>query len=440
MAPAVSPRAPLKKTAAASLVAARRHELPNGLVVILRPNRSTRSVAMRLMIRAGGAFDPPGAAGTAHLAARLLDRGAGGLSGARLAEDFDALGIAFDARARLDSLDLTVRALSRHLAFSLERLHLLASAPDFPEEEVAGERGRILTELAEREQDTAAQADDLLCAGVFPAGHPYREPITGTRATVEPMTRAQLASFFAARGGPRGSVLGIAGDFDERDALDQVRRVFGAWTSRAGDKAPLPRATPLERASIVTRPIAGKTQGDVAWGFTPQIERLGPDLQAVMVMNSVLGDFGMGGRIGRSVREEAGLAYHASSYIWAGLTAGPMVVRAGVAPEGLRKAIALMRSTLKEYLRRGPTPRELDDSKQALAAAIPRRFETNLGAAALLADSEYQGLGFDFADRAPALIARVDKGAAIEAARRYVTPDRSVLVVTGPEVTEKELR
>jgi len=106
---------PVKKTSAASLVAARRHELPNGLVVILRPNRSTRSIALRLMIRAGGAFDPPGASGTAHFAARLLDRGAGGLSGARLAEDFDALGIGFDARARLDSLDLTVRALSRHL-------------------------------------------------------------------------------------------------------------------------------------------------------------------------------------------------------------------------------------------------------------------------------------------------------------------------------------
>jgi zinc protease len=235
-------------------------------------------------------------------------------------------------------------------------------------------------------------------------------------------------------------VLGLAGDFDERTALEQVRRVFGAWTSRAAGPTPLPRATPLERASLVTKPIEGKTQADVAWGFTPQIERLGPDLQAVMVMNSALGDFGMGGRIGRSVREEAGLAYHASSYVWAGLTAGPIVVRAGVAPEGIRKAIALMRTTVKEFLRRGPTPRELDDSKQALAAAIPRRFETNLGAAALLADSEYQGLGFDFADRAPALIARVDQGAAIEAARRYVTPDRSVLVVTGPRVTEKELR
>ena len=435
-----------------SLVAARRHALGNGLVAIVRPNRSTRSVALRLMLRAGSAFDPPGAAGTAHLAARLFDRGAGGLSGNRLAEEFDALGVSYDARARLDSLDLTIRCLARHLPFALERLHLLASAPDFPADEVEGERARILTELAEREQDTAAQADDLLSAALFPAGHPYREPLPGTRTSLETLDRDRLIAFHRERCRPDGAVFGLAGDFDEKDAVERIRRIFEAWGTSSRDagrapaasagspRPPLPRSPGPTDAMIVRKPIEGKTQADVAWGFTPAIERLAPDLQAVMVMNTVMGDFGMGGRIGRSVREEAGLAYHASSYVWCGLTAGPIVVRAGVAPEGLKKAIALMRRTVKEFLRRGPLPRELQDAKQALAAAIPRRFETNLGAAALLADSEFQGLGFDFPDRAAALIARVDRTAAHAAAKKYVTPDRSVLVVTGPDVSEKDLR
>lgn len=435
-----------------SLVAARRHALDNGLVAIVRPNRSTRSVALRLMLRAGSAFDPPGAAGTAHLAARLFDRGAGGLTGKTLAEEFDALGVSFDARARLDSLDLTIRCLARHLPFALERLHLLASAPDFPADEVEGERARVLTELAEREQDTASQADDLLSAALFPAGHPYREPMPGTRASLGGLDRDRLAAFHRERCGPDGAVFGLAGDFDEQDTVESIRRIFGPWGNapRRGGRGPaggagaprppLPRAPGLSEATIVRKPIEGKTQADVAWGFTPRIERLAPDLQAVMVMNTVLGDFGMGGRIGRSVREEAGLAYHASSYVWCGLTAGPIVVRAGVAPEGLKKAIALMRRTVKDFLRRGPQPRELQDAKQALAAAIPRRFETNLGAAALLADAEFQGLGFDFPDRVAALIARVDRAAAHAAAKQYVTPDRSVLVVTGPDVSEKDLR
>ena len=438
-----------------SLVAARRHVLGNGLVVIVRPNRSTRSVALRLMLRAGSAFDPQGAAGTAHLAARLLDRGAGGLPGGRLAEEFDALGIAFDARARLDSLDLTIRCLSRHLPFALERLHLLASAPDFPASEVDGERARILTEIAEREQDTAAQADDLLSAALFPPGHPYREPVAGTRASVESLTRDRLTAFHRERCGPDGAVLGLAGDFDERDAVARIRRIYEAWGPAGGagrpaagadrpaggsDRPALPRAGSLAAATIVRKPIEGKTQADVAWGFTPEIERKSPDFQAVMVMNTVLGDFGMGGRIGKSVREDAGLAYHASSYVWCGLTAGPVVVRAGVAPEGVKKAIALMRRTVADYLKRGPRPAEIQDAKQALTAAIPRRFETNLGAAAILADAEFQGLGFDFPDRAPALIARVDGPAAHAAAKRYVTPDRSALVLTGPDIPEKDLR
>jgi predicted Zn-dependent peptidase len=95
---------------------------------------------------------------------------------------------------------------------------------------------------------------------------------------------------------------------------------------------------------------------------------------------------------------------------------------------------------VRDFLRRGPLPREIQDAKQALAAAIPRRFETNLGAASVLADAEFQGLGFDYADRAAALIARVDRSAAHAAAKKFITPDRSALVVTGPEIPEKDLR
>jgi zinc protease len=189
----------------------------------------------------------------------------------------------------------------------------------------------------------------------------------------------------------------------------------------------------------VVQPIAGKSQSDIAWAFVPAIRRRGEDLQATLVMNSVLGDFGMGGRLGRSVREDAGLAYYASSHVWSGFGAGPVLVRAGVAPDKVAKAVRLMRKTVEAFLRKGPKPAEIADSKLALTSSIPRRFETNAGAASLLADCEFQGLGFDFVESVPERIAALDRDAVLEAARRYLTPDRSVLVVTGAELSLKEL-
>jgi zinc protease len=432
-----------------SVVSARRRLLDNGLSVIARPNRDARSIAVNLMLRAGCGFDPAGRAGTANLVSRLFDRGAGGLGGSRIAEEFDALGMVFRARARLDSLDLTLRLLSRHLPFALQRLHLLATRPDFPEDEAAREKARVRTEIAEREQDTTAQADDRLSATLFPAGHPYREPLHGGRDSLEAITIDDLRRFHARHCGPCGAVLALAGDFDPGEALDAAAALFsgwsgprdappaGVWTEETPD--PFPRAPAPSGVRRVVHPIEGKSQADIAWAFVPAIRRRGPDLQAALVMNSVLGDFGMGGRLGRTVREDAGLAYHASSHVWSGFGAGPLLVRAGVAPDKVAQAVRLMRRTVGTFLRSGPKPKEIADSKQALTASIPRRFETNAGAAALLADCEFQGLGFDFVDQVPERLAAVDRDAVVQAAKRYLTPLQSVLVVTGAELSEKEL-
>jgi zinc protease len=446
-----------------SLVAARRVVLDNGLAVIVRPNPATRSVALHLILPAGSGFDPSGRPGTAAIVSRLLDRGADGLTAERIAGDFENLGVAWLARARLDGLDVTLRLLSRHLPFALERLRAVVSAPEFPAAEVEAERARVLTELAERDQDTTARADDLLAENLFPGGHPYHAPILGTRDSVQALGRDDLVRFHAGRCVPRGAVLVIAGDVTAAAGLDLATRHFASWAAPAGTRAvatggagrpgaasggagggagpiaPFPDAPPPAGARLVVHPIAGKTQADIALAFVPAVHRRGPDLQATLVMNSVLGEFGIGGRLGLEVRENAGLAYYAHSYVWAGLGAGPVVVRAGVAQENVARAVRLIRKTIARFLKGGIRSKELADSKQAMRSVLPRRFETNAGAAGLLADSEYQGLGFEFPDRVGALIDAVDRRAAEDAARRYVTPDRHVLVVAGADLPKGAL-
>lgn len=444
-----------------SLVAARRVVLDNGLAVIVRPNPATRSIAVHLVLPAGSGFDPSGRAGTAAIVSRLLDRGADGLPANRIAGDFENLGVAWLARARLDGLDVTLRLLSRHLPFALERLRAIVSAPEFPAAEVEAERARVLTELAERDQDTTARADDLLAENLFPAGHPYHAPILGTRDSVQALGRDDLVRFHAGRCVPRGAVLVIAGEVTAAAGLDLATRHFASWTAPPGTRAAagrgagssgavtgsvsggapatFPDAPPPAGARVVVHPIAGKTQADIALGFVPAVRRRAPDLQAALVMNSVLGEFGIGGRLGLEVRENAGLAYYAHSYVWAGLGAGPVVVRAGVAQENVARAVRLIRTTIARFLKGGIKPKELADSRQAMRSVLPRRFETNAGAAGLLADSEYQGLGFEFPDRVGALIGAVDRSAAEDAARRYVTPDRHVLVVAGADLPKGAL-
>jgi len=65
--------------------------------------------------------------------------------------------------------------------------------------------------------------------------------------------------------------------------------------------------------------------------------RKSPDYLAAALGNSILGQFGMMGRIGEVVREKAGLAYYAYSSLSSGIGPGSWVVAAGVAPQNLQK-------------------------------------------------------------------------------------------------------
>jgi zinc protease len=424
----------------AGAAAPKRACLDNGLVVVVRPNRATRSVAARLVLEAGSAFDPQGKAGLAALLARLLDRGAGPLSARQIADGFDFIGATCVARSFKDSLEIEARLLAEHLPDVLERLRLLAAEPSFPPEEMERERGQTLTAIAEREQDTSAVADEALASAIYPPEHPYHAPEIGTRDSVRAIRREDLADAHRRRFGPSGAVLALAGDFDPESTVDLAARVFGSWVrgGPGGRRAAFPDPPPPARAVVVVRPIPGKTQADLALGF-PGPRRLSPDLPAVLVLNSILGEFGLGGRLAHAIRDQAGLAYYAFSYCSPGLGSRPITVRAGVAPDGVKRAVGLMRRTIAGLVKRGVTPAEVGDSRRALASSVPRRLETNQGAAAFLADCEFQGLGIDYPDRLPGLIEAVRRPEVEEAAFRYVTPASNVLVVAGPDLAPETL-
>jgi zinc protease len=414
--------------------------LDNGLVVVARPQPRSRSVAIHLVLQAGAAFDPDGREGLAGFVAMLLDRGAGDRTAREIALGFDRLGATFQAAVRRDTIGIECRCLPGHLEEVLGRLGILVASPTFPADEVERARGLILTALAERAQDTAAVAEETLLETLFPAGHPYHAPRLGRRAAIEAIGRDDLRRFHARQFEPGGAVLALAGVLDPGIATAAVERTFGAWRGapdRRGSaparpgRPVFPAPPPPDRLIAVRRTLEGKSQADIALGF-PGLRRDDPGLVPAMVFNCVLGEFGLGGRLGREVREKAGLAYYAFSRFAPGLGPGPLTIRSGVTAAKVDRAVALIDRTLAQVARRGFRPAEVRDARTSLAASVPREMETNDAAAATLALAEFYGQGIDFPDRLPGLIRAVTQAQVEDCSRRHLTPGRQVRVIAGP--------
>ena len=159
-------------------------------------------------------------------------------------------------------------------------------------------------------------------------------------------------------------VIAIVGAIDPKKVVEAVERVLGGWQVPDQVEVPaLPAHKPIKKTVKHHQILAGKSQSDLVIGMIGP-KRRDPEYLSASLGNSVLGQFGMMGRIGEVVREKSGLAYYASSNLNAGTGPGSWEVTAGVNPKNLKKAIDLIEKELRRFVKSGVTKEELADSQE----------------------------------------------------------------------------
>ena len=148
--------------------------------------------------------------------------------------------------------------------------------------------------------------------------------------------------------------------------------------------------------------------------------------------NLILGSLGMMGRLGEQVRDQQGLAYYVYSRLSARLWAGDWIANAGVHPDTVDRAVESILAEVQRLREEPVSDVEFEDAVSNRIGSLPLRLETNDGMAGFLLNVEYYGLGLDYLDRYPGIIRALTKDDLLAAARRYLDPERVVVVVAGP--------
>ncbi len=150
------------------------------------------------------------------------------------------------------------------------------------------------------------------------------------------------------------------------------------------------------------------------------------------LLNHILGEFGLGGRLADNIRERQGMAYYAFSALDASVGEGQLVVRAGVDPNNVPRTIDAIDTEVLALATDGPSAIELDESQDALIGSIPRMLETNEGIADFLQTAEFFGLGLDYDRRLPELLRAVTLDDVARAARELLDVNRAAIAIAGP--------
>jgi zinc protease len=408
-----------------------RVQLSNGILVLSRANDSTQSIALHGYLPAGSLADPLEKLGLADFTASALLRGTTQRDFQQIYDALESTGASLYFGGGTHTARFSGKALSEDLGLLLELTAEALRQPVFPAEQVERLRAQHLTGLAIRAQDTAEMASLTLNQLIYP-DHPYRFPEDGFPETLQAITRQDLVDFHRSHYGPVGLVIAITGGIDPSHAIEEVARVLGDWHNPHQVQLPaLPTLSFLEKTARQNVTIPGKSQADILLG-APGPTRQATEFLSASLGNNILGQFGMMGRIGEVVREQAGLAYYASSNMTGGLGPGPWVVAAGVDPENIDRTIDLILQEIKRFTSEPVDPQELADSQAFYIGSLPLSMESNHGVAASLLHMEQNQLGLDYYQRYADLINSVTAELILETARQYLQPERLGIAVAGP--------
>ncbi len=408
-----------------------RQELSNGIVVLVRENHASPSVIVKGYLQVGAYDERPEQAGLAGFTSAALMRGAANRTFEQIYEELEAVGASAGVSGGTHTTGLGSKSLVEDLPLALDVLADVLRRPTFPRDEIEKMRGEILTDLEERTHNTRRMAGLTFYELAYPEEHPYARSLSGYPETISAITRDDLAGFHSGGYGPQGMVIAIVGAVETADALAQVENAFGDWAGPTYERAPLPDVPQINNVRERVVSISGKTQSDLILGY-PGPARAEPDFLDAAVCNTILGVFGLMGRLGENVREEQGLAYYSYSRVDGGPGPGPWRVIAGVNPANVERAVASIRAEIRRICEEPVGAEELADNKAFITGSLPLRLETNEGVAGAIINMERYDLGLDYLQRYADIIGAITVEQVQAVAQRWLNPDAYALAVAGP--------
>ena len=420
----ISPDAPLPPVDRATL--------SNGLKVVLARRQAVPIVRLTLLVDAGFAADDQARPGVSSMTMAMLEEGTTGRSALQIADELSALGAQFWAGSSLDSSTATLSALKDKLDPSLALFADLVLHPAFPESDLARVKQNTLARIQQEKVDPFGLALRVIPALLYGRGHAYGQPLTGsgTEASVQATTRADLATFHSAWFKPDHTTLVAVGDVTMAELTPKLERAFAGWkpgTVPAKNIAPVPGPT-APQLYLLDRP--GAEQSVILVGAVAP-PKANPDEYAYMTFNDAFGG-SFSGRINMNLREDKHWAYGAGSFAFDARGQRPWIIWAPVQTDKTKESVQEVLKELREVTStRALSSEELDAAKDRMTRSLAGRWETGGAVSGALEEIVTFGLPADYYASFAQRVRAVTPEAVASVVGKAVSDQRIAIVVVG---------
>ena len=401
--------------------------LSNGLVLLLKEDRSLPMVSMSAVFNGGMRQETVELNGLSSLLGSVWTKGAATESADDIQRQFDERGASLSSYTGRNSFVLGMTVLAEDQAFMFDHLEKFMTSPAFPDSEIARDKEQMLTALVARRDSVLETSSRVLVETLFQT-HPYRLDSLGTEESLKRVTRAKIMDVFARYIRPDNGVIAVFGDIDKDHVRQELERRLGKLKPGKPELKMF-----AEDAPVMTRVkelTMDKEQAAVMFAFRGPLisdkDRYALDA-AVNVLSSSLG-----GRLFKRVREELGKSYTVSGRVSPGVDAGMVYFFALTTDEGASKVRSIMEEEFARIRTELVTDKELQDAKTYLISKMARDMQTYDAQAMTRSVDELLGLGYKNVDDEPQRLGAVTREEVRAAARKYLDTAHAAIVVARP--------
>jgi predicted Zn-dependent peptidase len=310
--------------------------LKNGLRILFVPRREALAASVLILVEAGSEYETKRINGLSHFLEHMMFKGTVNRPNAgQIAEELAALGAQSNAFTAQEYTGYWAKAESRKLPKILEIVSDLYLNPVFNADEIEKERGVIIQELNMYEDTPRRNVQDVFLSLLY-GDQPAGWDVGGEKAIIGRLTKDDFLAYRGKRYVMPGTLVVVAGNFDEKAALADIRRSFGALPRRFAEAKV--KTKELQKKPRTLLKFKDAKQSNFVLGFRA-FDLFDKRRYALEVLADVLGG-GMSSRLFKRVREELGAAYYVGADADLSLDHGTLSVSVGVDHEKMDIVIA----------------------------------------------------------------------------------------------------
>lgn len=409
--------------------------LKNGLKVFIIESKSQPTTDIRLLIKGGNSVDEK--FGIAELLSTMMTKGAGDMSALDIAKKMDGIGADFSASAGADYSAISASCLTKHLQEVLNMYKEVLLSPTFPKDEFDKAIKMMIASIKQQKSNGDAIAASLSRIVTYGPKHPYSQ--VNREDVLKTINISDLKAYFKKYFIPNNSTLAVVTDLSKGEIVKMLEKTFDKWKQSTPVNINVPKPEPMPLGVyFVKRPGSVQSSVFVTSLAVPYSAQTYDTYRKLDMAAKIMGG-GFGGRLFKTLRETYSYTYTPEAYITTSKYANRIADGADVRTSVTDSSVTVILDQLHKLATEPPAENELYRMKRYTSGSYKMSFQNSAVLAYIVQTFDFMDIPIEKAKTYLKSINAISETDVMDAASKYMTPEKSYIVVVGDQSVRDKL-